>query len=104
MKKSIMLFAMIIVGVLLSACGQGTTASKEKGEKLQIVATYSIVYDIVKNVGGDLVDVHSLAPIGSDPHQYDPLPADVVLTTDADVVFYNGLNLEEGNAWFTEID
>ncbi len=103
MKKSIMLFAMIIVGVLLSACGQGTTAPKEKSEKLQIVATYSIVYDIVKNVGGDLVDVHSLAPIGSDPHQYDPLPEDVALTTDADVVFYNGLNLEEGNAWFTKL-
>lgn len=103
MKKSIMLFTMLIVGVLLSACGQGTTAPKEKGEKLQIVATYSIVYDIVKNVGGDLVDVHSLAPIGSDPHQYDPLPADVALTTDADVVFYNGLNLEEGNAWFTKL-
>ena len=103
MKKSIMLFAMIVVGVLLSACGQGTTAPKEKSEKLQVVATYSIVYDIVKNVGGDLVDVHSLAPIGSDPHQYDPLPEDVVLTTDADVVFYNGLNLEEGNAWFTKL-
>ncbi|HJF33468.1 MAG TPA: metal ABC transporter substrate-binding protein [Sporosarcina psychrophila] len=103
MKKSIMLFTMLIVGVLLSACGQGKTAPKEKGEKLQVVATYSIVYDIVKNVGGDLVDVHSLAPIGSDPHQYDPLPADVALTTDADVVFYNGLNLEEGNAWFTKL-
>jgi ABC-type Zn uptake system ZnuABC Zn-binding protein ZnuA len=103
MKKSIMLFTMIIVGVMLSACSQGTTAPKEKGEKLQVVATYSIVYDIVKNVGGDLVDVYSLAPIGSDPHQYDPLPADVALTTDADVIFYNGLNLEEGNAWFTKL-
>ncbi len=103
MKKSIMLFALVVVGVLLSACGQGTTAPKEKGEKLQVVTTYSIIYDIVKNVGGDMVDVYSLAPIGSDPHQYDPLPADVALTTDADVVFYNGLNLEEGNAWFTKL-
>lgn len=103
MKKSIMLLVMIVVGALLSACNQGTTAPKEKGGKLQIVATYSIVYDIVKNVGGDLVDVHSLAPIGSDPHQYDPLPEDLVLTSDADAVFYNGLNLEEGNAWFTKL-
>jgi len=103
MKKSIILFAMLLVGGLLSACGQGTAAPKEKDEKLQVVATYSIVYDIVKNVGGELVDVHSLAPIGSDPHQYDPLPEDLVLTTDADAVFYNGLNLEEGNAWFTKL-
>ena len=104
MKKRIMLVATLFVVALLAACGQGTTtAPKEKNDKLQVVATYSIVYDIVKNVGGDLVDVHSLAPIGSDPHQYDPLPGDVVLTTDADVVFYNGLNLEEGNAWFTKL-
>ena len=103
MKKGMMLFALIFVGALLSACNQGATAPKEKSEKLQVVATYSIIYDIVKNVGGDLVDVHSLAPIGSDPHQYDPLPADVALTTDADAVFYNGLNLEEGNAWFTKL-
>ncbi|MFJ7934755.1 metal ABC transporter substrate-binding protein [Sporosarcina sp. NPDC096371] len=103
MKKSIWLFAMLVTAVIVSACSPGTSALKEKGDKLQIVTTYSIVYDIVKNVGGDLVEVYSLAPIGSDPHQYDPLPADVALTTDADVVFYNGLNLEEGNAWFTKL-
>ena len=88
---------------LLSACNQGKDLLKEKGEQLQIVTTYSIVYDMIRNVGGDHVEVHSLAPIGSDPHSYDPLPEDLVLTTDADVVFYNGLNLEEGNAWFNSM-
>ena len=103
MKKLVVLFTAIVVGTLLSACNQGTASPKEKGEKLQIVTTYSIVYDMIKNVGGDHVEVHSLALIGSDPHNYDPLPADLVLTTDADAVFYNGLNLEEGNAWFNEM-
>ncbi|MFC5590488.1 metal ABC transporter substrate-binding protein [Sporosarcina soli] len=104
MKKWLMGLAMLVVAVFLTACNEeegGTT--KEKGDQLQVVTTYSIIYDIVKNVGGDLVDVHSLAPIGSDPHQYDPLPQDVALTTDADVVFYNGLNLEEGNGWFQKL-
>ncbi|WP_438314507.1 metal ABC transporter substrate-binding protein [Sporosarcina sp. FA9] len=103
MKKLILFLTTLIVVALISACGQGATSPKEKDEKLQIVTTYSIVYDMIKNVGGEHVEVHSLAPIGSDPHNYDPLPNDLVLTTDADAVFYNGLNLEEGNAWFNEM-
>ncbi|WP_203247247.1 metal ABC transporter substrate-binding protein [Sporosarcina beigongshangi] len=103
MKKLILLLATMAIAALVSACSQGETPPKEQNEKLEIVTTYSIIYDMVKNVGGDYVEVHSLAPIGSDPHNYDPLPEDLVLTTDADVIFYNGLNLEEGNAWFNEM-
>ncbi len=102
MKKLLVLF-MTMTMTIVAACSQGTTSPKEQAEKLKIVTTYSIVYDMIKNVGGDHVEVHSLAPIGSDPHNYDPLPTDLVLTTDADVIFYNGLNLEEGNAWFNEM-
>jgi len=103
MKKWMLVFTTMAIVALVSACGQGANSPKEQDEKLKIVTTYSIVYDMIKNVGGDHVDVHSLAPIGSDPHNYDPLPTDLVLTTDADVIFYNGLNLEEGNAWFNEM-
>ena len=93
-----------ILIVLLAACSNGEGISEEdKNDKIQVIATYSIIYDIVKNVGGDLVDVHTLAPVGSNPHEYDPLPKDVQLTTDADVVFYNGLNLEGGNSWFEKL-
>ena len=103
MKKLLVLFMTMAIVALVSACSQGATSPKEQDGKLKIVTTYSIIYDMVKNVGGDHVEVHSLAPIGSDPHNYDPLPTDLVLTTDADVIFYNGLNLEEGNAWFNEM-
>ena len=103
MKKWMLLFTTMAIVALVSACSQDATSPKEQDGKLKIVTTYSIVYDMINNVGGDHVDVHSLAPIGSDPHNYDPLPGDLVLTTDADVIFYNGLNLEEGNAWFNEL-
>ncbi|UOE53274.1 metal ABC transporter substrate-binding protein [Cytobacillus oceanisediminis] len=104
-KKGILLLAASLLSVLfLSACssGKSSTSANEDG-KIQVVTTYSIVYDIVKNVGGDLVEIHSLAPIGSNPHEYDPLPEDVQKTTDADAVFYNGLNLEAGNSWFNKL-
>lgn len=94
----------IILVLLISACGnEDEKASKDPNDKIQVIATYSIVYDIVKNVGGDRVEIHTLAPVGSNPHEYDPLPKDVQLTTDADAVFYNGLNLEAGNSWFEKL-
>ncbi|WP_394219622.1 metal ABC transporter solute-binding protein, Zn/Mn family [Halobacillus trueperi] len=104
-KKFLLLAATLFTLLMLAACGgeeANGNSSQDEG-KVQVVTTYSIVYDIVKNVGGDLVDIHSLAPIGSNPHEYDPLPEDVKKTTDADAVFYNGLNLEAGNAWFNKL-
>ncbi|TVX89726.1 metal ABC transporter substrate-binding protein [Paenibacillus agilis] len=106
MKKWNLVLVLLLTMVMLAACGNtNDKKSAEKGDngKLQVITTYSILYDIVKNVGGDRVEIHSLAPIGSNPHEYDPLPADVQKTTDADAVFYNGLNLEAGNSWFENL-
>ena len=94
----------ILLIVFLAGCGKGIgNEIKEQNDKIQVIATYSILYDIVKNVGGDQVDIHTLAPVGSNPHEYDPLPKDIQLATDADIVFYNGLNLEGGNSWFEKL-
>lgn len=107
MKKWSLAISIIMSIVLLTACsssGNQTNSSGNKdNDKLHVITTYSILYDIVKNVGGERVEIHSLAPIGSNPHEYDPLPVDVQKTTDADAVFYNGLNLEAGNSWFDKL-
>lgn len=100
----ILTFIMSLCLVLvIAACGNEDVNVVKDKDKIQVIATYSIIYDIVKNVGGNRVEVHTLAPVGSNPHEYDPLPKDVQLTTDADVVFYNGLNLEGGNSWFEKL-
>lgn len=64
------------------------------GEKLDVVATTSIVADVVRNVAGDRIDLSTLMPVGTDPHAFEPTPQDAAALADADVVFINGVGLE----------
>src|SRR5699024_9093409 len=106
MKKFLKVFFTISFAVLvLAACGDNdktsNVAGNSDGDKLQVVSSFTIITDIVRQIGGDLVDVHNLVPTGTDPHEYEPLPEDSIKATDADILLYNGMNLEGGaNGWF----
>jgi zinc/manganese transport system substrate-binding protein len=63
-------------------------------DKLNIVATFSILADLVKNVGGDRVEVKSLVGPNGDAHVYQPTPNDAKTLSDAKLVFVNGLGFE----------
>ncbi|MDQ2825425.1 MAG: metal ABC transporter substrate-binding protein [Actinomycetota bacterium] len=65
------------------------------GRRLQVDTTVAPVTSIVANVAGDRADVHGVIPEGSDSHTYEPKPSVAELFTKADVVFVNGLSLEE---------
>lgn len=93
-----------IVLLLIVACGQSNEKrdnNSDKHEPLKVVTTFTIIQDIALEIGGDDVVVHNLVPTGAAPHEYEPLPTDMKKTSDADVLFYNGLNLEGGKSgWF----
>jgi zinc/manganese transport system substrate-binding protein len=63
-------------------------------DRLDVVASFSILADIVKNVGGDKVDVLSLVGPNGDVHVYTPAPSDVKKNAAAKILFINGLGLE----------
>jgi len=84
----------LIVGLALGACGD--EGGHGDGEApVRAVATLEIFADMVRNVGGERVDVDALLPSGADPHTFDLAPNRVADIARADIVFMNGLALEE---------
>ncbi len=79
---------------LLSAC-QTSQSLPDTNQRLNVVATTSIVGDVVKQIGGDLINLTVLLPPGTDPHSFQPAPQDLALVADADLIFANGAGLEE---------
>src|SRR5699024_5682714 len=66
--------------------------------------SFTLIEDIAREIGGDNITIHNLVPVGTDPHEYEPLPDDIKAASDADILFYNGLNLEGGDhRWFARM-
>lgn len=96
MKRPFILIPLLILTLLASACAPASTQTPAPtGAALNVVATTSIVADVVRQVGGEHVAVTSLLPLGSDPHAYEPAPQDVARISQADLLFANGAGLEE---------
>lgn len=90
--------------LLLTACSPGNGPVEDLSGKegpLKVVTSFTIIQDLAREIGGDDIEIHNLVPTGTDPHEYEPLPLDIKMATDADILFYNGLNLEGGtDGWF----
>ncbi len=64
------------------------------GERLQVLATTSLVADVVRQVGKERIELRVLVPLGADPHAFVPAPQDAAAVANAHVVFINGAGLE----------
>ena len=67
--------------------------------KIKIVTTFTILADITSNITGDAAEVVSITKPGAEIHGYQPTPKDIVKAYDADLIFWNGMNLE---IWFEQ--
>lgn len=75
----------------------GSISFVNADHKLKAVTSFTIIADMVRNIAGDKIDVVSITKPGAEIHDYQPSPKDIVRAKDADIIFYNGLNLER---WF----
>ena len=73
-------------------------AVQDPGKK-KVLTTFTILADIAKNVAGDALTVESITRIGAEIHGYEPVPSDIAKAQHADLVLYNGMNLER---WFDQ--
>lgn len=82
----------LVFALALSACAPAVNGSTGQ---LNAVASTQIVGDVVRAIGGELVSVIVLIPPDTDPHSFEPAPQDAAQLAEADLIFVNGLGLEE---------
>ncbi|MEA5575836.1 metal ABC transporter substrate-binding protein [Anabaena sp. UHCC 0451] len=85
----------IFVPLALLGCSPSESQSPGGG-KPQVVATSTIIADLAEEVGGEEINLTGILQPGADPHVYEPVPADSRVLEKADLILYNGYNLEPG--------
>lgn len=85
-----------VVAIALVALAVGVGAPSAQ-DKLKAVTTFTVIADIAQNVAGDAAVVESITKPGAEIHNYQPTPRDLIRAQDADLILWNGLNLE---LWF----
>ena len=84
------------IGLLLAAL-LGLAFPAAAQDRLKVVTTFTVIADMARNVAGDAADVEALTKPGAEIHYYQPTPGDILRARDADLILWNGLNLEQ---WF----
>ena len=72
-------------------------APTHAADKLKVATTFTVIADMVRNVAGDAAEVVSITKPGAEIHNYQPTPRDIISASRADLILWNGLNLE---LWF----
>lgn len=88
----------VLLGLWLSACSAQDTNRANSGTdtKPNVVTTSTVINDWTEQVGGDEIQLTGILQPGADPHVYEPVPKDSIAFEEADLILYNGYNLEPG--------
>ena len=95
-----MLTRSLLAGGVFATTSLFALAAPASAKTVEAVASFTVLADMVKQVGGDHVHVLSMVPPNGDPHEYEPTPDDAKNLKAADVVFTSGLGLE---GWFSRL-
>jgi manganese/iron transport system substrate-binding protein len=87
----------LLASALLATFLIGGVGAALAADKLKVVTTFTVIADIARNVAGDAAIVESVTKPNAEIHNYQPTPGDILRARDADLILWNGLNLEQ---WF----
>jgi manganese/iron transport system substrate-binding protein len=90
--------SLTVACVVMAALG-GMPSGAEAKDRLKVVTTFTVLAEMAQNVAGEAADVVSITKPGAEIHGYQPTPRDIVRASDADLILWNGLNLE---LWFEQ--
>ncbi|MGG4177831.1 zinc ABC transporter substrate-binding protein [Virgibacillus pantothenticus] len=93
-KFSLFCFGLLLIIGIAGCASKAKNETASSDDPVKIVTTIAQIGDVTKNIGGDLVEVNSLMGPGTDPHLYNAVQGDIQKMSEADIIFYNGLNLE----------
>lgn len=93
MRNHLLIWIIRLSAATLLLAGCSTPA--QSGPGLKVVASTTLVGDVVRQVGGEHIALTVLLPVGADPHSFEPRPQDMAALSEAQIVFINGLHLEE---------
>lgn len=89
----------LTAAVLATALASLSSTAAWADDKMKVVTTFTVLADIAQNVAGDAAEVVSITKPGAEIHGYQPTPQDIVRASDADLILWNGMNLE---LWFEQ--
>ena len=93
------MIARTVLAIMLSLTLAFGIAPAQGAERLKVVTSFTVIADMARNVAGEVADVASITRPGAEIHGYSPTPRDILKAQDADLVLWNGLNLER---WFEQ--
>jgi len=88
---------MLMAAGALAATALSACTRKQKDGRLTVITTFTVIADMATNVAGEFAVVRSITKPGAEIHNYQPTPGDIIKAQDADLILWNGLNLE---LWF----
>jgi len=99
MNEIILMLSRLLKTIFFSVITMTSFSNAYANERMKVLTTFTVLADMAANVAGDAADVVSITKPGAEIHGYEPTPQDIVRGSNADLILWNGMNLE---LWFKQ--